>query len=136
MRVFQQDHLHLPQDLHLRVVSPINVWRHLAAVLGLEGYGVLRFLCLWFRLFRLLPCALLLASSTAFLGAQLLRIQQEEEDVMVLRRASWRRSGGLGSGLATCVVAALVVARCAPLVVSAHAELVTHTRPRHMTEEA
>lgn len=135
MRVFQQD-LHLPQDL--RVVS-LNVWRHLAAVLCLEGYGVL--LCLWFRLFRLLPCALLLASSTAFLGAaglgaQLLRIQREEEDVMVLRRASWWRSGGLGSGLATCVVAALVVARCAPLVVSAHAELGTHTRPRHMTEEA
>jgi len=134
MRVFQQD-LPLPQDL--RVVS-LNVWRHLAAVLCLEGYGVL--LCLWFRLFRLLPCALLLASSTAFLGAledpPQLRIQREEEDVMVLRRASWWRSGGLGSGLATCVVAALVVARCAPLVVSAHAELVTHTRPRHMTEEA
>ena len=135
MRVFQQD-LHLPQDL--RVVSPLNVWRHLAAVLCLEGYGVL--LCLWFRLFRLLPYALLLASSTAFLGAlgdpPQLRIQREEEDVMVLRRASWWRSGGLGSGLATCVVAALVVARCAPLVVSAHAELGTHTRPRHMTEEA
>ena len=135
MRVFQQD-LHLPQDL--RVVSPLNVGRHLAAVLCLEGYGVL--LCLWFRLFRLLPCALLLASSTAFLGAlgdpPQLRIQREEEDVMVLRRASWWRSGGLGSGLATCVVAALVVARCAPLVVSAHAELGTHTRPRHMTEEA
>lgn len=134
MRVFQQD-LPLPQDL--RVVS-LNVWRHLAAVLCLEGYGVL--LCLWFRLFRLLPCALLLASSTAFLGAledpPQLRIQREEEDVMVLRRASWWRSGGLGSGLATCVVAALVVARCAPLVVSAHAELGTHTRPRHMTEEA
>ena len=135
MRVFQQD-LHLPQDL--RVVSPLNVGRHLAAVLCLEGYGVL--LCLWFRLFRLLPYALLLASSTAFLGAlgdpPQLRIQREEEDVMVLRRASWWRSGGLGSGLATCVVAALVVARCAPLVVSAHAELGTHTRPRHMTEEA
>ena len=81
MRVFQQD-LPLPQDL--RVVS-LNVWRHLAAVLCLEGYGVL--LCLWFRLFRLLPCALLLASSTAFLGAledpPQLRIQREEEDVMV-----------------------------------------------------
>ena len=135
MRVFQQD-LHLPQDL--RVVSPLNVGRHLAAVLCLDG--VCDQTCLWFRLFRLLPYALLLASSTAFLGAlgdpPQLRIQREEEDVMVLRRASWWRSGGLGSGLATCVVAALVVARCAPLVVSAHAELGTHTRPQHMTEEA